>query len=269
MDQRWDTRQPCYLRALARECGLEISSVHTPFGVIAGPGWDGDQISRIRRTVELAGDVGARVVVVHLPMRWQELTIRLSGCRSDLWLPTLLPRDAELRKWLLTGLRELEAASGVCIGVENMPLSTRWRHLRVNRFQLNDPRRPLEHISRYPHLTLDTTHLATWGVDALGFYKLARDKVVNIHLSNYRDGLEHALPWAGEIPLSRFVEHLHEDGYEGNLVIELHPGALGAKDEEAVRRNLARCAHFCRQPSSHSDEAIASRRGDQGLLRSG
>jgi sugar phosphate isomerase/epimerase len=38
-DQRWDSRQPEYLRRLIQEFGLPVVAIHSPFASIGTPGW--------------------------------------------------------------------------------------------------------------------------------------------------------------------------------------------------------------------------------------
>jgi sugar phosphate isomerase/epimerase len=45
----------------------------------------------------------------------------------------------------------------------------------------------------------------------------------NIHFSDYGNGREHLLPGHGALPLTRFLNHLRETGYDQSLVLELSP----------------------------------------------
>lgn len=237
VDERWDTRQVCHLRQLA-DAYLPILSLHNPFAVQV-PGWEGGRVAMLRQTVELAQALDVSVVVTHLPMRWRELRWQWTEPPRRGFLP-IGQADRGYERWLTSdGLSDLERGSGVRIGVENMPQS-KWWLFAVDRFRMNVP----QAMRRYDHLTMDTTHLGTWGLDVLAYYERYKDRIVNIHLSNY-DGQEHCLPWAGELPLSDFVRKLHDDRYAGCLTIELHPQALGAEDESVVKKRLAEIIVFC------------------------
>ncbi|MBE9470562.1 MAG: sugar phosphate isomerase/epimerase, partial [Chloroflexi bacterium] len=72
VDHRWDTRQPAYLRRLSADYGLPIVAVHSPF-VVEVPDWPFDQLGRLRRTATLAQEVGASMVVTHLPFRFHTI----------------------------------------------------------------------------------------------------------------------------------------------------------------------------------------------------
>lgn len=243
MDHRWDGRHPAYLRRLSRDTGLPILAVHNPF-VPHVPGWPADSLGRLRASAAVAREVGAPLVVAHLPMRIMALKVELFGLhRKPLLLPLPLPlRDGEYRRLLLEGLPAFEAAEGIRVGVENMP-AKRLLGCRLDVHALND----LETLGSLPHLTLDTTHLATWGLDVVEVYRRWRERVVHVHLSNFAGGREHLLPTQGQVPLADLLRLLAVDGYAGCVSVELHPEALEAEDEAKVFEHLRRELAFCRE----------------------
>ena len=68
-DHRWDSRQPAYLQRLSQESNLPIAAIHSPFVVLRTPGWSRDPLGRLQDSADLAREVGAGVVVTHLPLR--------------------------------------------------------------------------------------------------------------------------------------------------------------------------------------------------------
>jgi sugar phosphate isomerase/epimerase/8-oxo-dGTP pyrophosphatase MutT (NUDIX family) len=230
VDHRWDTRQTVYLRRLVSEYGLPILALHSPF-VATVPGWPRDQLGRLRETVGLAGELGVGIVVTHLPFRVHSLSIQWHGGRSrtvDLPVPRLR-RDAYAR-FLCEDLSAFEEASGVTVAVENMP-ARRFLGLKINRFWCNS----LEELGQFRHVTLDATHLGTWGSDVLAAYSRLRGQVVHVHLSNY-DGREHRLPNSGDLPLGVLLQQLAAGGFVGTVTVECSPSAFGA---ESPARALA------------------------------
>lgn len=241
VDHRWDSRQPAYLQQLSRNHGLPIVAVHSPF-VPQVPGWPRDPLGRLQESVALARAVGAGVVVAHLPMRIRAARIEFSGFRAGpLLVPIFLPSDRDYRHFLLNGLAQFEAANDIIIGVENMP-AKRFLGRRVSIWALNE----LDILAGLPHLTLDTTHLGTWGLDPLAVYERLKARVVHVHLSNF-DGEEHQLPEDGHLPLAAFLQRLAQDGYPGAVSLEFNPSVLQAEDEAQVREHLCRAARFCHQ----------------------
>jgi sugar phosphate isomerase/epimerase len=156
-------------------------------------------------------------------------------------LPLFLPFSNDYRDFLLNDLANFETRNGILVGVENMP-ARRLLGLPVDIHQMND----LETLSNLPHLTLDTTHLGTWGMDLMATYEILKARIVHVHLSNF-DGSEHQLPDSGHLPLSELLRELTADGYSRVVTVELNPAVLEAEDEDQVRSHLARAVDFCRE----------------------
>jgi len=244
VDHRWDTRQAAYLQRLSERTSLPIVAVHNPFKPTLA-GWPHDPLGRLRETVALARDVGAGVVVTHLPLRIRGARVEFFGFpRSPLLLPIPLGGESEYRDFLLHSLAAFEASEGVKVGVENMPA----KHIlgrQVDIHWLNN----LETLSRMPHLTLDTTHIGTWGTDLLAIYEQLKAHIVHVHLSNF-NGQEHQLPENGHLPLGELLVRLTQDGYSGAVSLEVGPEMLEAEDEARVRAHLRRAVDFFR---THTD----------------
>jgi sugar phosphate isomerase/epimerase len=230
VDHRFDTRQPIYLRRLMERHGLPIVSVHAPFHPKRLAAWPRTQPESIAATAEIARAVGADVIIAHLPY-WRE--------------------GAYLR-WLCNDLRAWQQAHpNPVVAVENMPLKwVRWWPIApLEMWRMNQ----LEEWGAFPHLTLDTTHLGTKGLDPLRVYERVRERVVHVHLSNaLREGRrvrEHRRLEDGFLPLDSLISRLAQDGYDGIATVELGPEALEAEDEQKVRFHLRQQIAFCRQYS--------------------
>ena len=228
VDPRFDTRQPVYLRQLMERYGLPILSVHAPFRPRRLAAWPRTQPASIAATAELARAVGAEVIIVHLPY-WSE-------------------RDYV--RWLRNDLRNWQQVHpNPVIAVENMPLKwvRWWPFAPLEMWRMNQ----LEEWGAFPHLTLDTTHLGTKGLDPLTVYQRLRDRVVHVHLSNARrEGRrvrEHRRLEDGFLPLDALIARLAQDGYAGIATVELHPEVLEAEDEGKARSHLRQQIAFCRQ----------------------
>ena len=111
----------------------------------------------------------------------------------------------------------------------------------INGYWFNSP----AELDRFPHLTLDTTHLGTWGLDPLAVYEQLRERVVHVHLSNY-DGQEHRSPPDGKLPLAEFLRHLARADYQGAITVETDPSVLDVEDEAKCLAALRRALAFCR-----------------------
>jgi sugar phosphate isomerase/epimerase len=240
VDHRWDSRQPAYLRRLCQETSLPIVAIHSPFTPYV-PGWPHDPVGRLQESTALARQVGAGVVVAHLPLRIRAAKIEFYDSPSipRSW-PLFLPARRRYRGFLTNGLAQFEAAEGVRIGVENMP-AHRILGRRVSYYALNH----LEALGGFPHLTLDTTHLGTWGLDPVAVYERFRSRVIHVHLSNF-NGQQHRLPEDGHLPLGELLRHLTRDEFGGAVTVEVNPGVLQAEDEKLTRAHLRRAVQFCR-----------------------
>jgi sugar phosphate isomerase/epimerase len=247
VDARWDTRQPAYLRRQMERTGLPISAVHSPFTPNT-PGWPADEPGRIRATAGVAEAVGAPIVVHHLPLRHGLLRGQI-GRRRVLLPAPWMDQDAGYRRWLREEVAAFQATTSATLCIENMPA----RRFLGRNWDLFAWNRPIE-LASFPHVTLDTTHLGTWGLEPAEVYPTLRGRVGHVHLSNF-DGEEHRRPEAGRLRLDRLLGLLAADGYAGAVSIELDPSALaaGGPDEALVgqlRESLEMCREWGRRPAA-------------------
>jgi sugar phosphate isomerase/epimerase len=230
VDPRFDTRQPVYLQRLMERYDLPILSVHAPFRPKRLAAWPKAQPESIVATAEVARAIGAEVIVVHLPYGINRTYAR----------------------WLRNDLRTWQQTHPVpVVAVENMPLKwvRWWPFAPLEIWRMNN----LDAWGSFPHLTLDTTHLGTKGLDPLMVYQRVRERVAHVHLSNARrEGRrvrEHRRLEDGFLHLDALIARLGQDGYDGIATVELHPDALEAEDEKKARFHLRQQIAFCHQHS--------------------
>ncbi len=242
VDTRWDSRDPAYLSRLSSDYGLPIVALHSPF-VADVQGWPPGQLGRLEHTVALAKELGVPLVVAHLPFRFYRVVGQLNFFRNRSFiLPIPWLRRETFYFSLLDGrLHDLESSSGVIVALENMP-AHRVLGLSINPCWFNSP----EKLARFSHLTLDTAHLGTWGLDPTEVYGLLNKRVVHIHLSNF-DGQQHRSPLDGHLLLGKLLRRLAHDGYQGAVSVETTPDALDARDEGKCQAALERALVFCRE----------------------
>lgn len=241
VDERWDTRQPPYLRRLVQDTGVRIDSVHSPFAPI--PSWPRAEIDRVKKALALAEELGARVLNIHVPHRLSDLSISALG--KTYRLPILPPSAADrtFGRWLLDGgLDEAQRASSVTIAVENLPARFVFGR-RLNTYALNTW---LE-LSLFHKLCVDTTHCGTWDIDPTTLPDRLGGRIVHVHLSDYNGRYQHQPVGRGHVRLGPFLQLLAQRGYAGGIVVELTPFALPVQDEEKLVTELRRNADFCRQ----------------------
>lgn len=241
VDDRWDTRQPEYLRRMMREHGVPVLSVHSPFGPATG--WPKDEVERVKRSLAVAEAIGARTLNVHLPYRFLDLSVSAAG---RFWRIPLFPPSASQRRYLhwLTegGLEAQQRQSDVTIAVENLPLR-RCFGRPLNPYALNT----WQELRRFPHLCLDTTHCGTTGADLLAVYEQLADRIAHVHLSNFNGTYQHQPLEKGHLPLAPLLERLAGRHYTGIVVVELTPHALPVQEEAKLAAELRRNLMYCRR----------------------
>jgi sugar phosphate isomerase/epimerase len=239
VDQRWDTRQPAYLKHLVDEHGLPILAVHSPF-TPSVPGWPDDEPGRIQESIRLAETLAAPVVIHHLPLRLGWIWIQSGTRRLVLPIPGR-GRHTVYRDWLLKGYQQLQAATAVTLCIENMPART-WLGRRWNAYHWNSA----VEMVRFSALTLDTTHLGTWGLEPVDIFPQFQGRVRHVHLSNF-NGQEHRRPEDGQLRLDALLARLAAAGYQDAISLELTPSALnaGSTDEQMAALLTTSLAH-CR-----------------------
>ena len=242
-DQRFTTRDPEYLLSLVERYQLPILAVHTPFSVDV-PGWGKKttELERVERSVQLAEQIGAEVVVVHLPMKLWYHPFKIGRLLQGQYMATGVFRD--IKEWIETGaLKTMQAQTAVKIAIENMPISELFG-TSADLAHWNTPE-AWSHV--HEHLTLDTTHWATFNLDPIEPLRMAGERVAHIHLSNYKQKREHRLPHEGELNLGAFLQELVKMEFNGTVSVELHPDALAFENPTATRRKMAETVAFCRQ----------------------
>ncbi len=213
------TRDPRLLSDAAARHGLSIEAIHAPFLILTRGVFGSEPIGKVRRTVELALNVGASLVVVHPPYRWQN----------------------DYRKWLEGGMPELADRTGVAIAVENMfPLRMGTR--RGMRLHHGHGPETLPH----GRVVLDTSHAAVAGLDLLRAVESFGERLAHIHLSNNAGrGWDSHLPvYEGALALDDLLEELVARGYEGGVSLELDLRPY-FDDEAELAEVLVRNREFC------------------------
>jgi sugar phosphate isomerase/epimerase len=216
-----NTQEPHLLAGLAKEFGLSVEAIHAPFLLITRSVWGSEPTGKIYRAVHLAEEVGAPIVIVHPPYRWQ----------------------VRYRRWVEHSLAEFSARTGVTVAVENM-FPVRVAGERGLTFHAGQD---VEDLERVPYLVLDTSHAAVAGLDIREFYARFRDKIQHVHLSNNAGrGWDSHLPvyQEGVLPLAEFLDDLSRDGFAGSVSIELDLRPW-LRDDEALHEVLVRNRDFC------------------------
>ncbi len=220
---------------LARDFGVPVVAVHAPCLLLTQRVWDPDPIVRLRRAAALAQHLGASTVVVHPPLRWQRRYVARFGDEID---------DAEQRH-------------GVRLAVENMFPLQRGRIYARPYAPGHDPTEV-----GYRHYTLDLSHTAASGQDALELYDRMQPGLVHVHLADGsgipRD--EHLVPGRGGQPCAEICGRFGASGFTGTVVAEVSTRRSRGREERAAL--LAEALRFARlhlRPSTTADRPEAPR----------
>lgn len=194
---------------LARRSGVPVLAVHAPCLAVTQRVWGADPVVRIRRSVEAASRLGASTVVLHPPFRWQR---RYAAVFAD-----EVARAGEY--------------AGVALAVENMFPVQRGALRAVPYSPGYDPTEV-----GHRHYTLDLSHTAAAGSDALAMLDRMGAGLTHLHLADGsgapRD--EHLVPGRGAQPCAEVCERLVASGFSGVVVLEVSTRRCRRRDDRTA-----------------------------------
>jgi sugar phosphate isomerase/epimerase len=209
------------LRRLADYHGMPVLAIHAPCLLVTQRVWGYEPWGKLVRAKEAAQELGAKVVVVHPPFRWQR----------------------EYAKDFTQGLARMAGESDIVFAVENMfPLRAGGAELAAYAPHWN----PL--LMDAPHVTLDLSHTATSGSDAYAMAEQLGGRLAHVHMADgtgvpNRD--EHLVPGRGTQPCGPVLAKLSADGYTGMVVLEVN--TRRATTREARLADLSEALDFTRR----------------------
>ena len=209
------------LRRLSDYHGVPVLAVHAPCLLVTQRVWGREPWGKLDRAREVAEKLGAKVVVVHPPFRWQR----------------------EYARDFASGLTQLSQETDVKFAVENLyPLRARGAEVTAYAPHWN----PVEIDT--PHATLDLSHTAVSGSDAMAMAEELGSRLVHVHMADgTAPGLpdEHLIPGHGTQPCAELLASLGARGYAGMVVLEV--STRRAQTPEERRADLAESLAFTRQ----------------------
>ncbi len=207
------------VRRLSDHYGVPVLAVHAPCLIITRRVWGTDPWLKLEKSKDAAERLGASTVVVHPPFRWQR----------------------DYARQFVEGVARMKEATDVVFAVENMfPWRARARELQAYA-PAWDPT-----DDDYDHLTLDLSHTAVSGSDAIAMATGFGDRLAHLHLADgsgsARD--EHLVPGRGTQPCAQMLERLASQGFAGTVVVEVSTRkAISPAQREA---DLAEALAFAR-----------------------
>ncbi|GAA1392216.1 sugar phosphate isomerase/epimerase family protein [Luteococcus peritonei] len=195
---------------------VPVMAIHAPCLLVTQGTWGSDPWEKLERSAEAATRLGADVVVVHPPFRWQ----------------------ANYARTFVDGIRRLNAETGIIFAVENM---YPWRTPGTP-FQAYVPSWDPTELS-YEHLTLDLSHASTSRVQSLDYLEQWGPRLKHVHITDGKGSLkdEHLFPGEGDQQAFELMRRLAERQFDGHVVLEVNTRKAGsrARREELLAQCLA------------------------------
>jgi sugar phosphate isomerase/epimerase len=217
---------------LSRQYRMPVLAVHAPCLLISQRVWGSNPIPKLDRTVRAAEALGAQTVVIHPPFRWQR-------------------RYAD---GFTEQVARLEEGSEVIIAVENMFPFRADRFFGGTQTSIERMRkrggRPGPAISAFApsydpldgnhaHYTLDLSHTATAGTDAIDMADRMGAGLSHLHLTDGSGASvdEHLVPGRGTQPTVEVCQMLANSDFSGHVILEVTTSRVRTEDQrEALLR---------------------------------
>lgn len=213
---------------------LPVLSVHAPCLLITQRVWGTDNWDKLERSAAAARQLGADVVVVHPPFRWQR------DYGAD-----FIPR--------LTALRD---RTGMRFCLENM---YPWR-MAGSELKAYLPQWDPTGLD-YDDLTLDLSHASVAGQQSEELAKAWGNRLGHLHLTDGTGAAkdEHLVPGRGDQHADRVLRHLTENHFAGHVVCEVNTRKSASREQREA--DLAASLAFARShldAGSHGSYAVDS-----------
>jgi sugar phosphate isomerase/epimerase len=200
---------------------IPVCAVHAPCLLFTQRVWGVEPWGKLQRAAEMAHLVGADVVVVPPPFRWQQ----------------------EYAAGFVDGIAALEESTGLAFAVQNM---YPWRA---------SPRRGVEMYlpgwdpseEPYANPPVDLSHAAIAGSPVVEMAERLGDRLRHVHLTDGSGSAkdEHLVPGRGVMDAAGFLGHLAATGFEGHIVLEINTRKAATREERQT--DLKESLDFARE----------------------
>jgi len=189
------------IESMIEKLDMRVFSVHQPLSTLFYIG-----INEVKKLSQITKRLKAKVLVLHV---------------------NVLGKQIFDQKYI-AGLKELEKEYDIKIGIENSPRSML---TMFNSYCYQQEKFSSLMTTNKLNITLDTTHLAQVGGDIISFYKSNKERVANIHLSDYKNHFlnthllltnhTHLPLGKGKLPIREFLQILKQTNYDGLITMEI------------------------------------------------
>ena len=197
------------VRHLSEYYEVPVCAVHAPCLLITQRVWGVEPWGKLEKSAEMAVAVGAEVVVVHPPFRWQR----------------------DYARGFVEGIAALEERTGVAFAVENMypwRASKREMEVYVPGWDPSD--------EDYANATIDLSHSSVSRSDPVAMARRLGGSLRHVHLTDGTGSAkdEHLVPGRGDQPVVELLEHLANVDFEGHVVIEINTRKAGNRQAREI-----------------------------------
>ncbi len=215
------SQQTSAIRQLSEHHEIPVAAVHAPCLLFTQRVWGTEPWGKLERSAEMAAAVGAEVVVVHPPFRWQK----------------------EYARDFVNGIASLEESTGIAFAVENM---YPWRASARRGVEVYVPGWDPSEES-YANQTIDLSHAAIARSDVVSMAERMGSRLRHVHLTDGSGSAkdEHLVPGRGVMEAGAFLRHLAATGFDGHIVLEINTRKCSTREER--ERDLVESLEFTRE----------------------
>ena len=201
------SQQVSAVKQLSEHHAMPVCAIHAPTLLFTQRVWGTDPWGKLERSAEMAAEVGADVVVVHPPFRWQK----------------------EYAAGFVDGIAALEASTGLAFAVENM---YPWRASSRRGMEMYLPHWDPS-AGDYANMVIDLSHAAIARSDVVEMAERMGDRLRHVHLTDGSGSAkdEHLVPGRGAMEADRFLRHLARSGFAGHVVLEINTRRCTTRSE--------------------------------------
>jgi sugar phosphate isomerase/epimerase len=215
------SQQVSAVKQLSDHHELPVVAVHSPCLLFTQRVWGTEPWGKLLRSADMADAVGAQVVVVHPPFRWQR----------------------DYATGFVEGIATLEKETGIAFAVENM---YPWRASSRRGVEMYVPGWDPSEES-YANMTIDLSHAAIARSDVVEMADRMGPRLRHVHLTDGSGSAkdEHLVPGRGAMEADSFLRHLAGQGFDGHIVLEINTRKCSNREER--ERDLVESLAFARE----------------------
>ena len=215
------SQQTSAVQQLSEHHEIPISAVHAPCLLFTQRVWGTEPWGKLERSAEMAAEVGADVVVVHPPFRWQK----------------------DYSRDFVNGIAALENSTGVAFAVENM---YPWRASTKRGVEMYLPGWDPSG-EPYANTTIDLSHAAIAASDPISMAKRLGERLRHVHLTDGSGSAkdEHLVPGRGSMGAAPFLRYLVKAGFSGEVIVEINTRRCTTREEREL--DLRESLDFARE----------------------